>query len=309
MKVYILAPKENWIIDRIANEFKKTHEGIVTENLLEADVIWAAAGWCWNHLPLEILRSKKIVLSVHHEVPEKFGLEKKKVFKIRDQFVDCYHVPAQKTKDFIKDYTDKKIEVLSYWYDESLWFPIDKEKSRQSLSLPQEKFIIGSFQRDTEGGDLKTPKLEKGPDIFCDYVEKLQKDRKDVHVLLGGWRRQYVIKRLESKGIPYTFFEMAPLDKLQEMYASCDLYVVGSRYEGGPQSILETSAMKVPIISNDVGIASSVLSSNCVIDVKSDVYYPTVEDVEECWEKVQNFELKELSKQYIRLFKKVSNLK
>ena len=35
-----------------------------------------------------------------------------------------------------------------------------------------DKKLIGSFQRDTEGYDLKTPKLSKGPDIFCDIVEE-----------------------------------------------------------------------------------------------------------------------------------------
>ena len=39
--------------------------------------------------------------------------------------------------------------------------------------------------------------MEKGPDIFLNVVEKISKE-KDVHVLLGGWRRQYVIAGLEK---------------------------------------------------------------------------------------------------------------
>ena len=33
--------------------------------------------------------------------------------------------------------------------------------------------LIGSFQRDTEGKDLTSPKLIKGPDIFVEIVKKI----------------------------------------------------------------------------------------------------------------------------------------
>ena len=42
MKIFILAPRENWIIDRISQEFVKTHPGLVVDNPYEADLIWAA---------------------------------------------------------------------------------------------------------------------------------------------------------------------------------------------------------------------------------------------------------------------------
>jgi len=304
MKIFILSPRENWIIDRISQEFRKIHPDLVTDNPYEADLVWAAAGWCWNHLPSDILQNKKILLSVHHEVPEKFVGDRMNSFLLRDQFIDEYHVPAQKTKDFISSYTQKNVNVLSYWYDGTIWKPEDKLHCRNKLNLPSDKFIVGSFQRDTEGSDLITPKLEKGPDIFCDYVERLSKV-KDVHVLLGGWRRQYVINRLNSAEIPFTYFELAPLDQLQKMYGSCDLYVVGSRHEGGPQSILEASAMRIPIISTDVGIASAVLASRCVFNVSAESYMPSADDVNECFERVQEFELSSYTNKYIDLFQKV----
>ena len=43
-----------------------------------------------------------------------------------------------------------------------------------------------------------------------------------------------------------------------------DLYIVASRVEGGPQSIMECSLANVPIISTDVGIASQVLSKESI---------------------------------------------
>lgn len=59
------------------------------------------------------------------------------------------------------------------------------------------------MQRDTEGSSIASgnflPKLEKGPDVFCDIVEMYNKTHsKDIHVVLAGWRRQYVIDRLKK---------------------------------------------------------------------------------------------------------------
>ena len=46
MKVFVLAPHENWICDRIAAEWKKYCPDVTTENIQEADVVWLLAGWC-----------------------------------------------------------------------------------------------------------------------------------------------------------------------------------------------------------------------------------------------------------------------
>ena len=150
--------------------------------------------------------------------------------------------------------------------------------------------------------DLISPKLEKGPDLFIETLKKIEKD--NLFVLLGGWRRQYVINRLEEEGIGYKFIEMAPLELLREMYAACDLYVVASRVEGGPQAILESAAMKIPIISRDVGMASAVLNENCIVDVPEDMYYPVNEDLEICYNNVKAYEMHNLVEDYVELFKK-----
>ncbi len=303
MKIYVLAPRENWICDRIAQEWKDNNSDYNTENIQDADVIWLLAGWCWNHVPADLLRSKKVVLTVHHIVPEKFDDSKINEFRMRDQFVDAYHVPNEKTASIVTQLTEKPIYVCSYWYDSQLWSPIDKNEAQKSLGLPDNKFIIGSFQRDTEGGSLK-PKLEKGPDLFCKFIEKISRE-KDVHVLLGGWRRGFVINELEKNHIPFTFFEQAPIEKLKIMYGACDLYVVASRYEGGPQAILEASAMKVPIVSTDVGIASKVLSPYCIIDIPAQVYIPGSYLIEKNYQNVQRYGIVSHKSNYLKIFESV----
>jgi hypothetical protein len=58
---------------------------------------------------------------------------------------------------------------------------------------------------------------------------------------------------------PYSYFELPRQEKLNELLQALDLYIVASRCEGGPQSILECSELKIPVVSTPVGIASQCL--------------------------------------------------
>ena len=46
--------------------------------------------------------------------------------------------------------------------------------------------------------------------------------------------------------------------------SSLDLYIVASRYEGGPRSIIECAANKTPIISTNVGLVEDILASESI---------------------------------------------
>ena len=304
MKIFCLAPRENWICDRISEEWYSACPDVSTKNILDADVIWLLASWCWNQVHPDILRNKRVVATIHHIVPEKFNDQKLSDFLARDRFVDLYHVPNMKTCTFVKKLTNKPIAVVGYWFDQNKWPIENKEECRKSLGLSQDSFIVGSFQRDTEGGDLKTPKLEKGPDVFCDYVERI--NRKNLHVLLGGWRRQYVISRLEKSKIPFTYFELADIQKLRQMYCSLDLYVISSRYEGGPQSALEASGMMVPIVSTDVGMVSEIIHPSSIFDTLDENFYPNDDIVKFNFEQISKFEIKSHKENYIKMFRYVT---
>ncbi len=301
MKVYTLKANENWFCDRFSEEWEQYAEKYCTPFIEDCDVIWLLPSWQWRRIPKQYLESKKVVASVHHIVPDKFN---KSDFVARDKFVDCYHVPCKQTKDNISPYTSKPIKVVGYWLNSKVWSPISVRESRDFLGLKHEDYIVGSFQRDTEGSDLITPKLEKGPDLFVEYLKKIRKP--NLHVLLGGWRRQYVISKLEEEGINYTYIELAPLETLKKMYASLNLYLVSSRYEGGPQALLEAPAMYVPVVSTNVGMASDILSKKCIVDVTKETYTPDNHDVIESYEGAHKFEIKKHIKNYVKLFEEVT---
>tara|TARA_B100000900_G_C20579632_1_gene716912 strand:- start:1233 stop:2144 length:912 start_codon:yes stop_codon:yes gene_type:complete len=299
MKVCTIAPNENWILDRIKKEWDEYSSPYSTKNYFDCDVLWFLDNNSWkNYIRMFQDKGQRPILvqQVNHVVPQKFSL---KEFKFRDQFIDTYLVPCQKTYDAIQPYTNKTINILGYWVNPSIWRQYDKSRARVELGLPSNKYIIGSFQRDTEGHDLKSPKLEKGPDRFLKYIEKIDREK---HILLGGWRRQYIVNHLKKLKIDYTYVEMAPIQTLRKMYAACDLYVVSSRYEGGPQAILECAAMKTPIVSTDVGVASDILSPRCVIEIENETYYPSLEDTEYNFNRVNEYTPDKQIKKYIKYF-------
>ena len=79
-----------------------------------------------------------------------------------------------KTKKDLEKITDKKIVYIPFWVNSNIWFDIeDKETLRDKYSIPEKSFVVGSFQRDTEGSDLISPKLIKGPDRFIKIVHQI----------------------------------------------------------------------------------------------------------------------------------------
>lgn len=303
MKVFALRPNESWIVDRIVSEWNEGNNNLVS-SIQDADVIWLAADWCWRQVPVQLLSSKKVIATVHHIVPNKFLVQEHHEFIARDLFVNAYHCPNKRTADFIASLTSKPIHIIPYWCNENIWSInsyIEKDVQQKELGIPPSKFIIGSFQRDTEGSDLKTPKLEKGPDLFCDAIEKFATQHDNLHILLGGWRRQYVINRLNQAKIPFTYIERGSIATIRRMYWSLDLYLVTSRYEGGPQALLEAASMKVPIVSTPVGIAEQVLDSS---SIHEDVTQ-AVPNVEAAYEKIQSLKTFVMFPKYRRMFSSV----
>lgn len=280
-KVYVLPPREDWICDRFVKEWFEDNQDITVPTPLHANVIWLMADWCWVGLARAgLLTDKKVITTVHHIVPEKFGPRERLDFDARDALTMVYHVYNERTRDLIKTMTTKPVHLIHYWANQKIWRPTGtKEELRIKHGIPPNKYLIGSFQRDTEGVDLVSPKLEKGPDLLVDSIIKMYSVNKYVHVILAGWRRQYVIKRLENAGIPYTYFELPSQEVINELYQTLDLYPVTARHEGGPQALIECGLLNVPVISRPVGIAEQVLPADAINDdvVHAVPHVPNVE--------------------------------
>tara|TARA_B100001248_G_scaffold47151_1_gene30038 strand:+ start:186 stop:1103 length:918 start_codon:yes stop_codon:yes gene_type:complete len=280
VKIYLNSPKENWVIDRIKEEWEQYNLQYNSKKPKTADIFWIISPWTWKKIKRKDFKNKKIVCSIYHIDEDKLNNVELNEFKSRDAVVDFYHVISEKTKDQVKLLTDKPIESIPFWVNQNIWFEIkNKIDLKKKYGISENSYCIGSFQRDTEGSDLVSPKLSKGPDRFVKIIEGLKEKYENIEVILTGKRRNYVITELEKMNINFKYFEMVNFTKINELYNLLDLYIVSSRFEGGPQSILECAATKTPIISTDVGIAKEILSAESIynmnnfLDVKTDVDY------------------------------------
>jgi len=289
LKIFINKANENWIVDRVRNEWI-SYNNPHTRYFRLANLVWLIAPWMWNEKSYNKLSNKKVICSIYHIDEDKFSSEDMLNFKNRDKYIDAYHVISENTLKQVKKLTNKKIYSIPFWINEDMWFPIEsKNDLRKKYNIDSNSYLVGSFQRDTEGSDLISPKLSKGPDRFIEIVKKLKIKHKNLHVLLAGKRRQYVISKLEESKINYTYFKMPSTTKLNELYNCLDMYIVSSRYEGGPQAIFECALTKTPIISTNVGVAPEVLNPNSIFEMPN--FEIATPDIDYAFKNAQKFKI------------------
>ena len=157
-----------------------------------------------------------------------------------------------------------KIVVVPLGIDLGIFNPVSegqKRRIREELGLPQDKTIIGSFQKDGVGwGEGLEPKWVKGPDIFVKVIAELI-NHYDILVLLTGPARGNVKRELDKIGVPYRHSLLKDYGEIPKYYNALDLYLVTSRAEGGPKAVMESMATGVPILSTRVGMAVDVIKN------------------------------------------------
>jgi len=141
-------------------------------------------------------KSNRIVLTWFHIAPNDSRI---KYIPEAIKYVDLWHTSCALTKS--------KLIQLGVPFDKIIQIPLGvnlnvfsppKAKERLALrrqfEIPDGKIVIGYYQKDGNGwGEGLDPKLIKGPDIFCDVIENLAKE-KNIFVLLTGPARGYVKK-------------------------------------------------------------------------------------------------------------------
>ena len=140
----------------------------------------------------------------------------------------------------------------------------DRAEARAVLGIPQDAFVVGSFQKDGNGwGEGFEPKLIKGPDVFLRVIDALRDRIPGLMVLLTGPARGYVKRGLEQLRVPYRHIHLDRYQDVAQCYHAIDTYVVASRQEGGPKAILESMASGVPLVTTRVGQAIDMVQ-HCI---------------------------------------------
>jgi glycosyltransferase involved in cell wall biosynthesis len=177
-------------------------------------------------------------------------------------------------------------DLIPYLIDSSTFRPLGKDDAavdafRRKWAIPTDAYLIGSFQRDTEGADLKSPKLVKGPDVLMEILRGLTRRGVNIHAVLAGPRRHWLLRELQAQRIPHTYVgsptaaddievNSLPRTTLNVLYNLVDLCIVASRSEGGPHALLEAAASRCKVVSTPVGMASDVLEPTSIFRCPGD---------------------------------------
>ncbi|MBD3344921.1 MAG: glycosyltransferase [Chitinivibrionales bacterium] len=228
-------------------------------------------------------RNKKIIAVATNEINERT-----EEFNKINSFVTLWIAPSRKQELW---FLEQNIPCfyLPFYVDEKVFYPRDIPKAMLcemlciDYALLEDRFIIGSFQRDSLGENLQKPKWQKNPDLLIDIVSELPIDRDKFVLLLAGPRRHYIIEQCRKRNLPFVFvgkyphndeddihYNTLPTEKTALLYNLIDCYIVTSRSEGGPKGIVEASYTKKPVISTRTGAAPDYLCDNEIFDSKEE---------------------------------------
>jgi len=130
-----------------------------------------------------------------------------------------------------------------------------RQRVRRALDLPHDALLVGSFQKDGAGwGDGMEPKHVKGPDLFLEVIARLRRQVPRLAVVLTGPARGFVKAGLQKLRVPFVHRFVADYWELVPYYQALDLYIIASRCEGGPKSLVECWATGVPVVSTRMGM-------------------------------------------------------
>ena len=297
LKVHFTAGDgKGWALDEDLRQIKASLGSTVqASGPALADIIHAAYWGNLLQVAPSILREHYVI--AHADNPPFYSL-KQVEFGLGSQWVDLW---VARSREARSQFSKLGLPVvhIPYSIDPELFFPIpDKTALRQKYGLPADAYIIANFHRDAEGSDLHTPKFQKAPELFVIVLKALVERGLPVHALIAGPRRHWMRNQLKQNGIPFSFigkdtgdrddFGTNILDRptLNELTNAANLYLIPSRWEGGPQSVMEAAACKIPVLSTPVGVALDILEPKCLfrsaseaIDcIASDVHDHTLSD-------------------------------
>ena len=288
--VYYIVDNADWSIKHDGSSITSELQG-VTSRLTTSDLgifnsiihygsINSFYHSCKRNKYLRPHKSNKLIVTWFHIVPND-----SRISEIIDHIASVYkwHTSCNITKNELISIgvPKEKIIVIPLGVDNKNYFPnpLKKNSFRALHGLNVNTVVIGSFQKDGEGwGKGIIPKKIKGPDILCKVLKKLSNDY-DLFIVLTGPSRGYVINELNENNINFKHIFLDKPEKVRDYYQVIDMYIVTSRVEGGPKSILESMASGVPIVSTKVG-----MSPELIIEGKNGLLAP-VDDIEAIYEK------------------------
>jgi len=197
----------------------------------------------------KLLGVKGIIGHIHNTVPRltlKQILKKSLLNRITNQFIAVSDIVASS----LREADISNIKTIRTGTNLSAWTFLDKPNN-QHLGFPSNAFVLGMVGRVVK---------QKGFDLFLDIITNIE----EVHgVIVGDGEYYPEVKRIiEERNL---FSKMKCFDfqpRLQEYYQLLDALFLYSLHEGGPLVLLESQAVGVPYLGNEVGYVPEVVAND-----------------------------------------------
>jgi len=119
----------------------------------------------------------------------------------------------------------------------------------ERFGIPPARFVVGFVAK--KGSDLDYGR--KGTDTLLDVVRKAASLVPNFHLVMGGPGWEKDVAELKALGISVSETGFIRKTDLPALYSALDVYLVTSRVEGGPCTVLEAMACETAVVSTRVG--------------------------------------------------------
>jgi glycosyltransferase involved in cell wall biosynthesis len=199
--------------------------------------------------------------------------------------IDFWVYANTSQRDFLLDNGIEAEQIFynPFYVSEHIFRPLKLTKQKIAAKLGidyariQDKYLIGSFQRDSLQDSLLDSKWHKNPELIIEVMSKL--DPEKYLLILAGPRRHYLVHKCIELGIPYLYYgderfihavqdDILANNQSDEiinlLYNLIDLYLMTSKSEGGPKSVFEAALTQTLILATPVGLVPDFLTKQAI---------------------------------------------
>ena len=152
--------------------------------------------------------------------------------------------------------SEKKIKYIPNGVDlEKFIINKSKKELRRELKLPENKFIIIN---------LANLRPVKNQILLLEAVKELYRINEDFFlIILGeGRERNNLENYISNNKLENNCILLGRKENIEEYLNASDIFVLTSKWEGMPGSIMESMACSIPVISTDVGDVRELIEDN-----------------------------------------------
>ncbi len=258
-----------WVLGSMAMEIIKAADGTVnfyllTESLLArrpdlsrylfstVDLIHAL-----NETGVEHIRQAasnpgdlpRLVAWIHHVT--RWSPDHEAAARYSAMFTACTDEWAERIRALCPNAPD--ICVVPHGVDSS--FFRRSPQRRAAFGIPADAFAIGFIA----SVDSNKDDNRKGVDTCLQIAARAAKLIHNLHIVFAGSGWEETAATLRASGISSNVVNYLPKRLLPGFYSSLDAYLMTSRVEGGPCTVLEAMACETPVVATRVGLVPSVI--------------------------------------------------